>query len=150
MASSKFQDLRAALVTAINARLVTQSITNVIVTQFPSLGESVISDRIFLGRIRVNQEPLSMGGASRQVAEDIEIDLFVEAWAAGGDLDDLSAAEARAETLLSAVENALRADSDVGGTLMFAELSSFEVVPVPTADRVGVTVEAVITGQANI
>jgi hypothetical protein len=150
VASSKFQDLRAALVTAINTRLTTQSITGVIVTAFPPLGDAALSDRIYMGRIRVNQEPLTMGGTGRAVGEDIEVDLFVEAPHRGGDNDDLTTAEARAETILSAVENALRTDSDVGNTLMFAEVDNFEVVPNVTAEWVGVTIEAVITGQANI
>ena len=150
MASSKFQDLRAALVTAITARLTTQSITGVVVTAFPPLGDAAVSDRIYMGRIRVTQEPLTMGGTGRQVGEDIEVDLFVEAPVRGGDNDDLSVAESRAETILSAVENALRADSDVNSTLMFAEVSTFEVIPNVTSEWVGVTVEAVVTGQANI
>jgi hypothetical protein len=150
MASSKWQDLRAALVTAITARLTTQSITGVIVTAFPPLGDAAISDRVYMGRIRVTQEPLTMGGTGRQVGEDIEVDVFVEAPHRGGDNDDLTTAESRAETIFSAVENALRTDSDVNNTLMFAEVTSFEIVPNVTAEWVGVTVEAVITGQSNI
>jgi hypothetical protein len=33
---------------------------------------------------------------------------------------------------------------------MFTDISSFEVVPNVTSEWVGVTIEAVITGQANI
>lgn len=150
MATSKFQDLRAALVSAINSRLTSQGVTGVTVTQFPPLGDVAFEDRIYLGRIRVDQEPLTMGGTARLVDEDIEVDLFIEAVKPGGDVTDMSEMEQRAEVMLGVVENALRADSDVGSTVLFGELASFELIPVTGDGRVGVTIEAVISAMSNI
>jgi hypothetical protein len=148
--SSKFQDVRTALVTQIVARLASQSITGVKVTDFPPLGEVAFDDRIYLGRIRVDQEPLGMGGANRLVDEDITVELFVVASKPGGDNDDMKACEERAETIFSAVENGLRASSSVSSTVMFAEVAAFESVPFASDGRVGVIIEATVTATANV
>jgi hypothetical protein len=150
VSSSKFQDIRTALVTLINARLTTQSITGVVVTDFPPLGEVSFDDRIYLGRIRVDQEPLGMGGASRLVDEEIEVELFVVASKPGGDNDDMKLCEERAEVIFSAVENGLRASSSVSSTVMFADVAAFESVPFASDNRVGVMIEATVTATANL
>jgi hypothetical protein len=150
VSSSKFQDIRTALISLINTRLSTQSITGVVVTDFPPLGDVAFDDRIYLGRIRVDQEPLGMGGADRLVDEDITVELFVVASKPGGDNDDMKACEERAETIFSAVENGLRASSSVSSTVMFAEVAAFESVPFASENRVGVMIEATVTAIATV
>jgi hypothetical protein len=73
-------------------------------------------------------------------------------WAprSGADQDDLKLAEQRAEAIFASVENALRNDSDVGDTLMFADIDSFESIPIVDTDGASGLIEAVVTGQANI
>ena len=148
--SSKFQDLRAALVSAINTRFTTDGITDVVVTEYTPTGEVSREDRVWLERIRVAQQPLTMGGTGRVIGEDIEIDLRVWAPRSGADQDDLKLAEQRAEAIFASVENALRNDSDVGDTLMFADIDSFESIPIVDTDGASGLIEAVVTGQANI
>lgn len=150
MSSSKFQDIRAALVTAINSRFTTDAITDVVVTEYVPTGEVTREDRVWLERIRVIQQPLTMGGTGRAVGEDIEIDLRVWAPRSGADLDDLKLAEQRAEAIFASIENALRNDSDVGNTLMFADIDSFESIPIVDTDGAAGMIEAVVTGQSNI
>jgi hypothetical protein len=91
-----------------------------------------------------------MGGAARQVDEELEVDLQIRAPRMGSDVDTSGEAEARAEAILASIENALRADGTIGGTVLFAELASFESIPDNDADGPIGTIEATITCQANI
>lgn len=150
MASSKFQDIRAAFKTLVDARLTTQSVTGVEVFKTQPMGNVTREDMIWLGRISVDQEPLTMGGTGRQVAEDLELAFSVRAPRSGSSQDEAAEGEARAEVLLSVIENALRADSTVGGTVMFAQVESFESIPdYDEAGFIG-TIEGTITCQANL
>jgi hypothetical protein len=150
MATSRFQNIRGAFVTLVNARFTTDGITDVDVYGYPPVGNVTREDMVWLERIRSDQEPLSMGGAARQVDEELEVDLQVRAPRMGSDVDTSGEAEARAEAILASIENALRADGTIGGTVLFAELASFESIPDNDADGPIGTIEATITCQANI
>jgi hypothetical protein len=117
---------------------------------YPPVGNVTREDMVWLERIRSDQEPLSMGGAARQVDEELEVDLQIRAPRMGSDVDTSGEAEARAEAILASIENALRADGTIGGTVLFAELASFESIPDNDADGPIGTIEATITCQANI
>lgn len=150
MSSSKFQDLRAALKTAVAARLTTDGVTDVDVFEYAPMQNATREDQIWFGRIRVEQEPLTMGGAGRAVGETISIDVSVRAPRSGADQDDMKAAEQRAEAMWASVENALRADPDVSSTVMFTDIDSFESIPDYDADGAVGTIEATIVGMSNI
>jgi len=150
MATSKFQNLRAALVTAISARLATDGVSDVEVFEYMPMGNATREDQIWLGRISVEQEPLSMGGTGRQVGETIRIDVSVRAPRYGSDQDDMKAAEQRAEAMWGSVENALRNDSSVSSTVMFTDIDSFESIPdYDEHGAIGI-IEATIVGMSNI
>ena len=145
MASSKFQDVRAALLTLISP------ITDVTISAYPPVGnEWTREDRVWLAGIRVDQEPLSMGGANRQVAEDLELTLIIFVPRVGGSGDEWADTEARAEVILAAIESDIRADATVGGTVMFADIASFEYDF--TSDDLGprLLMEVTVTAQANL
>lgn len=150
MATSVFQNIRAALATAIASQLATDLITGVTVTQYPPLGEVTLVDRVWMDEISFDQEPLAMGGSSRKVSEDLSVEVKIRAIKPGGDLDDLALMEVRAEAILASVESALRADSDVNSTVMFAELESGSSKPFALDQQVGVLIEAVIHAEANL
>jgi len=150
MASSVFQNVRAALAALIVARLATDGTTDVTVSEYEPRGEVSREDRVWISRIRIDQEPLAMGGVSRKVAETVSIDLSVWAPRSGADLDDQKLAEQRAELIFASVENAVRADNTVSGTVMFADIESFESVPDYTEAGAEGRITAVITAEANL
>lgn len=150
MGTSTFQNLRAALATLITARFTTDAVTGVTVFQYPPSGTQAREDMVWFGRITVDQEPLTMGGTGRGVDELLTVDFRIAAPRNGGTQTEAAAAETRAETILASVENAVRADSTVGGTVMFAEVDTFESTP--TFDELGFVgvIEGTISCQANL
>ena len=151
MSTSKFQDVRAAFAALITARFIVDGVEDVSVWEYEPRPATVTrEDQVWVGRIRVDQEPLSMGGANRKVDETLTIDLAVRAPRSGADLDDQKLAEQRAETIFASVENAVRADGTVGGSVMFIQVDSFESVPM--FDDLGAVglIDAVFTAEANI
>jgi hypothetical protein len=151
MATSKFQDIRAAFKSLITARFATDAVTGVVVTHYPPMGNVTRQDRVWVGNIQVEQEPLSMGGTGRRVAETLTINLSVRAPnATGTDDTTYGEAEARAEAIFASIETALRNDSTVGGTVMFAQVESFESIPDNDGDGPIGVIEAVVTAEANL
>lgn len=150
MATSKFQDIRAALKTLITTRFTTDSITSVDVFEYRPMGNATREDQVWFDRIRVDQEPLSMGGTSRLIAETITIDLVVTAPRVGADQDDAKLAEQRAEAIWASIENALRNGSTVSSTVMFTDIDTFEsILDYDELGAVGV-IEASIVAEANL
>lgn len=150
MATSRFQDLRTALVTRIIARLAADAVTGVRVLEYGPTGDTVREDLVWIGRIQVDQEPLSMGGASRMVDETLSLELHVRTPRHGASQADMKKAEERSETVWASIENDLRASSSVGGAVMFIEVDSFESDP--TFDELGAVgvIDATVTASANI
>lgn len=124
MATSRFQNLRAALVTAIVNRLSTDAVTGVTVTQYPPLGDYARVDRVFLTEIRARQEPYTQGASGSRM-EELEVDFIVQAPTFGGTVEEHSDGEARAELILASVETAVRNDITVSATVFNIELESF-------------------------
>lgn len=146
MATSKFQDVRAALVTLISP------ITNCVITQYPPYGDEFTrEDRVWIGRIRSEQVPLSMGGVSGIRDEDLEITLMIYVPRDGAGQDDWAAAETRAEAILAAIEADLKSGPTIGGTVMTSDLAAFES-SVDTIDDRGpiCQLEVTITAEANL
>lgn len=150
MSTSKFQDVRAALKSLITARFTTDAITNVDVFEYQPMGNATREDQVWIGRVRVDQEGLTMGGTGRIVGETITLDLSVRAPRFGADQDDMKLAEQRAEAIWASIENAIRNGATVSSTVMFTEIDSFESVPdYDEQGAIGV-IEAVIVAEANI
>lgn len=150
MATSRFQNLRAALKTVLVARLTTDGVTGVDVFEYEPRGDVVREDMIWFGRITVDQEPLTMGGTGHGISETLNVDFHIRAPRNGADQETASEAEQRAEQILSVVENALRHAPSVSSTVMSAEVDSFESIPdYDEAGAIG-TIEGTITCLANL
>lgn len=150
MSTSKFQDIRASLKTLVDSRLTTDGVTGVDVFAYPPVGDVAREDMVWFGRIASDQGPLTMGGTGRGVAETLDVDFHIRAPYHGSDVATQGAADGRAETILASVENALRADSTVGGAVMFAEVTAFESIPDNDADGPIGTVEGTISVEVNL
>lgn len=150
MATSRFQNLRAALASDISDQLTTDGVSGVTVTEYPPLGDYVREDRIYLAEIRGEQEPFTQG-ASGFRAETLEVDLVVYAPVHGGTVDEMKDAESRAETLFASVENAVRGDVTVSSTVFNIELDSF-TSSIENIDEHGPVgfIEATLTAEAHI
>lgn len=143
MATSTFQDVRAALVTLISP------ITDCEITAYPPYGDSwTIEDRVWLAEIRVDQEKLAFGGPR---SEELEIDLVIYAPRFGSDMEDWAAAEQRAEAILAAIEADVRGDDSIGGTVMNADIATFRSRIDMSHEHgpVGM-IELTITAEANL
>jgi len=150
LASSTFEIVRSALAALIVARLTADGVTDVVVGEYEPRGNVTREDRVWIGRARIDQEPLTMGGTSRLVAETVSLDVHVRAPRSGADEDDQKLAEQRAELIFKSVEDGLRADPTVGGTLMFAQVESFESTPDYDESGAIGSIEAVVTAEANL
>jgi hypothetical protein len=148
--SSKFQDLRAALKTAVVAQLTTDAVSDVDVFEYAPMGNATREDQIWFGRIQVEQENLTMGGTGRVVGEIISVDVSVRAPRSGSDQDDMKLAEQRAETMWGSVETAVRSNATLLASIMDVQIDSFESIPDYDADGAIGTIEASIVGQSNI
>lgn len=148
--TSKFQDVRAALKTLITTRFTTDGVTGVDVFEYPPMGNTTREDMVWVGRIQVEQEGLTMGGTGRQVGETITIDLSVRAPRSGADQDDMKLAEQRAEAIWASVENAIRNGSTVSSTVMFTEIDAFESIPDYDGEGAIGTIEATVIAMSNI
>jgi hypothetical protein len=148
--SSKFQDLRAALKTAVVAQLATDTVSDVDVFEYAPMGNATREDQIWFGRIQVEQENLTMGGTGRVVGETITIDVSVRAPRSGSDQQDMSLAEQRAEQMWGSVETAVRSNATLLASIMDVQVDSFESIPDYDADGAIGTIEASIVGQSNI
>jgi hypothetical protein len=121
MATSVFQNVRAALVALIGAP------SNVVVSQYPPYGnEWTVEDRIWVAGIRASQAKLSMGGSSGARTEDLEIDVVIYAPRFGGSQDEWAEAEVRAEAILAVIEAAVRNDDTIGGSVLDADVAEIE------------------------
>lgn len=143
MATSTFQNVRAALATLISP------ITNCVITQYPPYGnEWTVEDRVWIAGIRSTQEKLSFGGAR---TEDLEIDVVIYAPRFGGSQDEWAEAEIRAEAILAAIEADVRTDETIGGSVLDADIAEIE-------SRIDMTheggpvgfIELTITATANL
>ena len=151
MSTSSFQNVRAALAALIVARLTTDAVTGVTVFEYRPMGDiATREDMVWIDRVRIDQEPLSMGGPSRLVDETVTLDLSVRAPRVGADQDDMKLAEQRAELIWASIETALRNSSSVSSTVMFADIEAFESIP--DYDELGAigTIEATVTAVANL
>lgn len=116
MATSTFQNVRAALVALISP------ITNVEITAYPPYGDGWTNeDRVWVAEIRADQEKLAFGGPR---VEDLEIDVVIYAPVMGSDQQDWGVAEARAETILASVETSVRNDETIGSSVLDADIAS--------------------------
>lgn len=124
MATSRFQNLRAALASDIGDQLSTDGVTDVTVTEYPPLGDYAREDRVYLTEIRARQEPYTQGSSGVRM-EELEIDFVIEAPILGGTVEEYQDGETRAETILGSVETAVRNDITVSSTVFNIELDSF-------------------------
>ncbi len=125
MVTSRLTALRIALAADIVSQLATDVTTDVTVTEYKPLGDYSREDRVWLAKIIGDQEPFTMGPSGfRQ--EILEVELVVVAPTFGGTSEEQASGEARAETIFASVENAVRGDITVSGTVYNIELSSFE------------------------
>jgi hypothetical protein len=148
MVTSRFNNLRVGLATAIASQLTTDGTTGVTVTERQPLGDYSREDRIWMGNIRGNQQPLTMGASGSRL-EDLEVDLFV--YAPRNGRDSQASAEERAELIFASVENTCRNDITVGSTVFNVEVASFEST-IDQIDEKGPIgwIEAVITAEAHL
>jgi hypothetical protein len=150
VSSSKFQDLRAALKTAVVAQLATDTVDDVDVFEYAPVGNATREDQVWFGRITVDQENLTMGGTGRVVGETISVDVSVRAPRVGSDQQDMSLAEQRAETIWGSVESAVRSNATLLASIMDVQIDSFESIPdYDEQGAIGV-IEASIVGMSNI
>lgn len=124
MATSRFQNLRVALASAITTQLTTDGTTGVTVTGYPPRGDQwTREDRVWLSEIRFNQEPYTQGSDGFR-EEELEVDLIVYCPTFGGTIEEQTAGEARAELILASIETAVRDDITVGSTVFNTEFAS--------------------------
>ena len=123
MVTSRLTALRIALAADIVSQLATDTTTGVTVTEYPPLGDYSREDRVWLGDIDGTQEPYTMGSVRKEI---LEVELTVAAPTFGGTSEEQASGEARAETIFASVENAVRGDITVSGTVYNIELSPFE------------------------
>lgn len=148
--SSQFQNLRAALKTAVVAQLASDAVSGVDVFEYAPMGNATREDQVWFGRISVEQENLTMGGTGRVVGETITVDVSVRAPRSGSDQDDMSLAEQRAETIWGSVETAVRSNATLLASIMDVQIDSFESIPdYDEQGAVGV-IEASIVGMSNV
>jgi hypothetical protein len=143
MATSQFQNLRAALITLISP------IADCVISAYPPYGnEWTREDRVWLAAIRSEQSKLAFGGAR---AEDLTVTLIIYVPRYGGSGDDLAVVEERAEVILAAIESDIRTDDTIGGSVMNADIDSFESETV-MSDTFGplAVMEVTITAEANL
>lgn len=142
---TKFQDVRAALKTAITAQLTDDGV-DAEYSNHPPLGDHVGEDRVYLGEVRFAQEPYTGGFYE----ESIEVDLFVDAWVSGGTNDEADEAEAAAETIFDSILETLRTDITIGSTVFNVELGGSESKVIPVDQWVVGRVEATLEIEAHI
>lgn len=130
--NTKFQDIRAALSTAITTRWTTDTLTAVF-TKYPPLGDYTREDRMWLGEIGFSQEPYSYAG---NYQETMSVSFTVACPASGGSQDEWDDGVGRAEALLDSALTALRADITVGSTVFNVELGDTDN-PVDQLDEHG-------------
>lgn len=150
MATSTFQNARAALKALIVSRLTTDGTTSVDVFEYRPMGNATREDMVWIDRIRVEQDVIAMGGTSRVVGETLTIDVAVRAPVAGADQQDAAAAEQRAELIWASVENAVRAGPTISGTVMHADIEAFEMIPDYDEQGAIGSIDATIILEANI
>lgn len=123
MATSRFENLRAALATLITTQLASDAITGVQVWKYqPTTKERV--DVLWLGDISGEQEPYTQSGGFRQ--ETIEIDVAIRCPTFGDTPAEFATVEQRAEAVMASVEKAVRNDMTVGSTVYNIEFSAYE------------------------
>jgi hypothetical protein len=145
MASSTFQNMRAALLTLISP------ITDVAITAYPPVGnEWTREDRVWLAGIRVEQDKLTMGGSSGARSEDLEITLIIYVPRVGTSGDEWSDVETRVETILAAIEADVRGDDTIGGTVLTSDIDSFESSFTSDDQGPAMVMEVTITAEANL
>lgn len=151
MATSSFQNIRTELASDITARLTTDAVTGVTVTEYPPTGAlATKEDRVWIYRIRADQRDLTMG-ASGGLGEDLELTLYVYAPQRGGTEAEFQAASVRAETILASVENAVRTDPTISGAVLHATIASVEEEPSFDADGDAYALlEVTIAATANL
>lgn len=142
MATSSFQNVRAALLTLISP------ISDCVITAYPPQGDELtVEDRVWISEIRVRQEKLAFGGARD---EDLELDLVVYAPRFGFGQQESGEAEQRAEVILAAIEADLRSDPTIGGTVMTSDIDSFTSTWSAHESGPIAVVELTITAEANL
>lgn len=143
MATSTFQNLRAALVTLISP------ISDCVISAYPPYGnEFTREDRVWVGEIRADQAKLAMGGPR---TEDLEVDLIIYVPRNGGSQDEWADAETRAEVILAAIESDVRTDETIGGSVLDADIDRI-VSRIDMAHETGPVglIELTITATANL
>lgn len=148
MATSRFENLRTALVTAITNRLATDSVTGVTVQKYPRvIGER--EDTVSLGNISGSQEPFTQG-ASGFREEEMTIEVRVRCPRFGDTTDEFGEAEQRAETVMASIENAVRTDITVSSTVYNIEFSQYETDHTTDGDGAVGVVDITLVATAHI
>lgn len=142
---TRFQDIRAALNTALTAQFTTDGVT-VAYSNHPPLGDYTTENRVYLHEIRFSQEPHTYSS----YVEDIEADVFVETWVSGGSNDEADEAEQAAETIFDSILEAIRTDITVGATVFNVELGESDSKIVPVDQYVRCVIEATLNIEAHI
>jgi hypothetical protein len=127
--TSRLKTLRTELVTDIQAQLTSDGVSGVTVTPYPVLADQwTREDRVWLGSITGEQEPLTQGPNGKRV-ETLTVELTVYAPTFGGTEEEQAAGEGRAETIFASVETAVRTDITVNNTVFDVNVESYESNP---------------------
>jgi hypothetical protein len=78
--------------------------------------------------------------------EDGSIECFLSTWDGG---TSITARRARAATLISAVDTALRADLSLGGSCLYSQIASFQFVYLQTTNGAAVNINFTISYRAR-
>lgn len=118
---TKFQDVRAALASAISTQLTTDGVT-ADVTEYPPLGDYSREDRVYIGAIGFSQEPYTYDSYS----ETMEVDVFVMCPTHGGSVEEYADGEQRAEAIFDSILATLRTDITISSNAFNVELGESE------------------------
>lgn len=149
MATSRFENLRAALASAFTTQLASDSVTGVTVRKY----RPVTRDReaqVWVGNIRGEQEPYTQGGADGTRAEEMEVDVIVACPTHGSSVEEFETVEQKAEAVMASIETAVRSDITVGSTVFNIEFAAYETNH--TLDDQGAwgIVEITLTAEAHL
>lgn len=147
MATSRFEDLRSALATAITTRLATDGITGVAVHKYRPVTLQRV-DVVWMGNIKGEQEPLTQAGGFRD--ETMEIDVAIRIPTFGDTTDEYATVEQRAEAVMASIEKAVRADITLTATVWNVEFDSYETNHTTDGDGAVGVVDIILIAEAHI
>lgn len=121
MTTSTIVSFRTAFASAISSQLSTDGVTGVTVNAYPQV-DAGRGDLIVLGDVSAAQTHLDFGGDRD---ETYSLNGEVVAPKDGGHLSDATAAETRALAIFASIENTLRDDPTVSGSVFHAQIASY-------------------------